>query len=51
MTYSEGFEELKEVLKKLNEKYNLSTTHTENGIKVYYPSSKAVQEGIEKSMA
>ena len=51
MAYDKDTEALKEFLKNFYEKYNISTTHTENGVKVYYPSSKAVHDGIEKSMA
>lgn len=47
----ENFEQLEEFIKNLCEKYSLSTTHTENDFKVYYPSSKAVREGLEKSMS
>ena len=42
---------LEEYLKYAETKMNRSTIHIENGFKVYYPSSKAVQDGIEKSMA
>lgn len=38
-------------IKEQNENFERSTTHTENGVKVFYPSSKAVKDGIEKSMA
>lgn len=51
MAYREDIEKVVEALQKINKKYNLSTTHTENGVKVYYPSSKAVREALEKSMS
>lgn len=42
---------LERYLEYINAKMNRSTIHTENGFKVYYPSSKAVKDGIEKGMA
>ena len=42
---------LERYLEYIDAKMNLSTIHTENGFKVYYPSSKAIKYGIEKSMS
>lgn len=48
---SEDISFLERYLEYIDNKMNRSTIHTENGFKVYYPSSKAVKDGIEKSMA